>query len=66
MTFDLIPHSDPVNIDHLHGTHPEPAHPERDPVRVSSILWPRPHTLQEYWSSDAGKEFLDKYFSTYL
>ena len=35
-------------------------------MRVSSILWPRPHTLQEYWSSDAGTEFLDKYFSTYL
>ena len=30
---------------------------------VSSILWPRPDSLQKYWSSDAGTEFLDKWFS---
>ena len=55
--------SDPLNIDHLRSKHPEPAHPNRDPVCVSSILWPRPDSLQEYWSSDAGTEFLDKWFS---
>ena len=63
ITSDLLPNSDPLNIDHLRSKHPEPAHPDRDPVRVSSILWPRPDTLQEYWSSDAGTEFLDKWFS---
>jgi len=41
----------------------EPAHPDRDPVRMSSILWPQPQTLEDYWSSDAGVEFLDKWFS---
>jgi hypothetical protein len=32
-------------------------------VRMSSILWPQPQTLEDYWSSDAGVEFLDKWFS---
>ncbi len=32
-------------------------------MRLSSILWPQPQTLEEYWSSDAGAEFLDKWFS---
>ena len=32
-------------------------------MRLSSILWPRPQNLEEYWSSDAGAEFLDKWFS---
>ncbi len=63
ITSDLRPNSDPLNIDHLRSKHPEPAHPDRDPVRVSSILWPRPDTLLECWSSDAGTEFLDKWFS---
>ena len=63
ITSDLLPNSDPLNIDHLRSKHPEPAHPDRDPVRVSFILWPRPDSLQEYWSSDAGTEFLDKWFS---
>ena len=63
ITSDLLPNSDPLNIDHLRLKHPEPAHPDLDLVRVSSILWPRPDSLQEYWSSDAGTEFLDKWFS---
>jgi hypothetical protein len=63
MTSDLLPNSDPLNMDHLRSKHPEPAHPNRDPVCVSSILWTRPDSLQEYWSSDAGTEFLDKWFS---
>ena len=29
----------------------------------ASKLWPRPQKLQDYWSSDAGTEFLDKCFS---
>ena len=63
MSSDLLPNSDPLNMDHLRLKHPEPAHPNRDPVCVSSILWPRPDFLQECWSSDAGTEFLDKWFS---
>jgi hypothetical protein len=30
---------------------------------MSSILWTRPQTLQDNWSSDAGTEFVDKWFS---
>ncbi len=41
----------------------ETAHPDRDPVRLSSRLWPRPQVLEEHWSSDAGIEFLDKWFN---
>ncbi len=63
VTSDLLPNSDPRNNDILRSKHPAPAHPEYDPVRASSIIWPRPVTLQEYWSSDAGTEFLDKWFS---
>ena len=63
ITSKLLPNSDPLNIEHLCSKHSEPAHPDRDPVHVSSILWPRPDTLQDYWSSDAGTEFLDKWFS---
>ena len=49
ITSDLsLPNSDPPNIDHLHSKHPEPAHPDRDPVCVSSILWPWSDTLQDY------------------
>ncbi len=50
-------------MDLLRAKHPEPAHPDRDPVNISSILRPRPQTLQDYWSSDVGAEFLDKWFS---
>jgi hypothetical protein len=60
VTSNSMPNADPVNIDLLRAKHPEPAHPDRDPVRLSSILWPQPQTLREYWSSDAGAEFLDK------
>ena len=63
ITSDLLPNSDPLKIDHLRLKHPEPAHPDPDPVRVSSILWPRSDSLQEYWSSDTVTEFLDKWFS---
>ena len=38
ITSDLLPNSDPLNIDHLRLKHPEPAHPDRDPVCVRSIL----------------------------
>jgi hypothetical protein len=40
-----------------------PPHPDRDPVRLSSILWPRPQNLKDYSSSDVVAEFLDKWFS---
>ena len=49
-----MPNADPINIDLLRAKHPEPAHPDRDPVSSSSKLWPRPQNLEEYWSSDAG------------
>ena len=55
--------ANPTNIDLLRAKHPAPAHPSRDLMRLSSILWPRPQALEEYWSSDAGVEFLEKWFS---
>jgi hypothetical protein len=58
-----MPSADPINIDLLRAKYPEPAHPDRDPVRLSSILWPQPQTLEEHWSSDAGADFLVKWFS---
>ena len=54
--------TDPTNIDLLRAKYPKPVHPDSDPVRLSSILWPRPQALEEHWSSDAGVEFLDKWF----
>jgi hypothetical protein len=58
VTSNSMPNADPCNIDLLRAKHPEPAHPDRDPVRLSSILCPKPQTLEEYWSSDAGAEFI--------
>ncbi len=58
-----ILNADPINIELLRVKHPEPAHPDRDPVCISSILCPQPQTLEDYWSSDAGAELLDKWFS---
>jgi hypothetical protein len=63
ITSTTMPNADPTNIDLLRAKHPETAHPDRDPVRLSSKLWPRPQDLEEHWSSDAGIEFLDKWFS---
>ena len=59
----FMPNTDPINIDLLRGKHPEPPHPDSDPVRLSSIFWPRPQNLEEYWSSNVGTEFLDKWFT---
>jgi hypothetical protein len=58
-----MPNADPINIDLLRAKHPEPAHLDRYPVCESSILWQQPQTLEDYWSSDTGAEFLDKCFS---
>jgi hypothetical protein len=63
ITSTSMPNADPTNIDLLRAKHPETAHPDRDPVRLSSRLCPRPQDLEEYWSSDTGVEFLDKWFS---
>ena len=63
VTSNSMPNADPINIDLLRAKHPEPTHPDRDPVRLRSILWSRSQNLEEYWSSDAGAEFLDKWFS---
>jgi hypothetical protein len=62
MTSNALPNVDPNNINLLRAKHPEAAHPTSDPVRVSSILWPRPQVLEEYWTSVPGVEFLDKWF----
>jgi hypothetical protein len=56
-------HNKQTHTNLLRVKHPETAHPTSDPVRVSSILWPRPQILEEYWTSDPGVEFLDKWFS---
>jgi hypothetical protein len=63
ITSTSMPNVDPTNIDLLRAKHPETAQPARDPVRLSSRLCPRPQALEEYWSSDTGVEFLDKWFS---
>ncbi len=44
VTSNSVPNADPINIELLSAKHPEPAHPDRDPVRLSSILLPRPQT----------------------
>ena len=59
VTSNASPNADPNNINLLRAKHLDPAHP----VRISSILWPRPQALEEHWSSDAGVDFLDKWFS---
>jgi hypothetical protein len=63
VTSNSMPNADPINIILLRAKHPEPAHPDRDPMRLSSILRPQPQNLENFWSSDAGAEFLDKWFS---
>jgi len=63
VTSNSMPNANPTNIDLLRAKHPDSTHPASDPVKVSSILWPRPQVLEEHWSSDAGVEFLDKWFS---
>jgi hypothetical protein len=63
ITSTSMPNADPTNIDLLRVKHPETAHPDRDPVMLSSRLWPRLQDLEEHWLSDAGIEFLDKWFS---
>ncbi len=66
ITSTAMPNTDPTNIHLLRAKHPETAHPDRDPVRLSSRLWPRPQVLEEHWSSDDGIEFLDKWFRLVL
>ena len=63
VTSNYLPNADPINIDLLRGKYPEPAHPDRDPVCLTSIFRSRSQNLEEYWSSDVGTEFLDKWFS---
>ena len=47
-TPSLSTYCDTINIELLYTKHPEPAHPARDPVCMSSTLWPRPQALQDY------------------
>jgi hypothetical protein len=63
ITSTTTPNADPTNIHLLRVKHPETTHPDRDPVRLSSSLWPGPQVLEEHWSSDTGIEILDKWFS---
>jgi hypothetical protein len=42
ITSKSMPNADPINIDLLRAKHPETAHPDRDPVRLTSRLWPTP------------------------
>jgi hypothetical protein len=42
VTSNSMPNANPCNIALLRAKHPEPAHPDRDPVSLSSKLWPRP------------------------
>jgi hypothetical protein len=44
VTSSSVPNANPCNMDTLRAKHPEPAHPDRVPVRLSSILWPQPQT----------------------
>jgi hypothetical protein len=60
VTSNSVLNANPCNTGTLRAKHPEPAHPDRDPVRLSSILWPQPQNFEDFWSSDAGAEFLDK------
>ena len=64
MTSDLTPTSDPDNIDTLRAKHPTPTHPARDPTTISSRLWPRQTDLADYWTSEDGQEYINKWFST--
>jgi hypothetical protein len=63
VTSNSVPNANPCNIDTLRAKHPEPDHPDRDPVRLSSILSPHPQTLEDFWSTDTGAELLEKLFS---
>ena len=64
ITSDLTPTSDPANIDTLRAKHPTPTHPARDPTTISSRLWPRKTDLTDYWASEDGQEYINKWFST--
>ena len=52
VTSNSLPNANPTNIDLLRAKHPDSTHPDSDPVKVSSILCPRPQVLEEHWSSD--------------
>jgi len=38
VTSNSMPNADPIDIELLRAKHPEPAHPDRDPVRITSIM----------------------------
>jgi hypothetical protein len=50
ITSNSMPNADPINIDLLRAKHPETAYPDRDPVRFTSRLWPRPQDLEEHYA----------------
>jgi hypothetical protein len=46
ITSTAMPNADPGSIHLLRAKYPETAHPDRDPVRLSSRLCPRPQVLE--------------------
>ncbi len=63
VTPNSLPNVNHFNMDTLWSKHPEPAHPDRDPVCLNCICGhSQPQNLEDFWSSDAGSEFLDKWF----
>ena len=58
---DLKPTSDPKNVADLEKLHPEPMHPQWDPVQTGyddSLI----HQYRAYWASTEGAERLQEYF----
>jgi hypothetical protein len=39
-------------------------HPDSDPTKLSSIVWPRPADLAAHWESEDGAEHIKKWYST--
>ena len=64
MTSDLTPNADPANIDTLRAKHPAPTHPDRDPTKLSSIVWPNPDELRSHWRSQEGTDHIRKWVGT--
>ena len=60
MTSDLTPNADPSNIDTLRAKHPDPTQPDRDPTKLSSIVWPKPNDLKTYRRSEEGTDYINQ------
>ena len=62
ITSELTPTSDPKNVADLEKLHPEPMHPDRDPVPdgYDDSLMER---YRAYWDTDEGRDHKQKHFS---